>query len=91
MTQQRRIELTEFVNDNLARECAPELIDDIVDLIETQARQYTRHIAEQAVGGERPGRPDNHIPDESARVSIHVQEELAERILTRINELTQGE
>ena len=40
MNEHRRIELTEFVNDNLAWDCDPELIDDIVDLIETKLAEY---------------------------------------------------
>ena len=77
MTEQRRIELTEFVNDNFAWECDPEMIDDIVDLIETQARQYTRHIAEQAVSEEKKEWFGKNM--------------WADNILNKINELTQGE
>ena len=83
MTEQRRIELTEFVNDNLAWECDPEMIDDIVDLIETESRQYARHIAEQAVGEEKANwhSPENRM----------MAKNIGNNILNRINELTQGE
>lgn len=48
---------------------------------------FTLSIIEQAVDAERPGRPESYIPDESARVAIHVQEEFAERILSRVKGL----
>ena len=83
MTEQRRIELTEFVNDNLAWECDPEMIDDIVELIETEVRQYARHVAERAVGEEKANwhSPENRM----------MAKNIGNNILNRINELTEVE
>lgn len=50
MTEERRIELTEFVNDNLAWECDPELVSDIVDLIEMKVKEDTLYSSWQGCG-----------------------------------------
>ena len=54
------------------------------EILEQYANQKTRHIAEQAVSDERNTYRGEHYPGMEGN-------NLMNRILTRINELTQGE
>ena len=79
MNEHRRIELTEFVNDNLAWDCDSELIDDIVDLIETKSAEYALHIAEQAVG---------EVKKSYSQINSPITDVALNKILSRIKQLT---
>lgn len=78
MTEERRIELTEFVNDNLTWECDPELVSDIVDLIEMKVKEDTLSIVERVVEDEKRDWDDKDVINALDWVLTRIKNEIGE-------------